>query len=171
MKLFNIDHAKNLPVRTSESRWLREASTSMSVNNNVLSKVPVWQGFSGTNLGPVPRKVLDPFVTPRIEKANNLSCVRIKPCNVRPLEAIAVDTGQGKIFRFGFASMLPSDDVIYLEWGGVKHRRQLTIFATILCALPNLPNEISVQYVYWVDRCKARRPFDCIRASKLLTCR
>jgi hypothetical protein len=51
-----------------------------------------------------------------MEKANNLSCVRIKPRNVRPLEAIAVDTGQGKILKFGFASMLPSDDVIYLEW-------------------------------------------------------
>jgi hypothetical protein len=34
--------------------------------------------------------------------ANNLSGVRIKPSHVRPLEAIAMDTGEGEIFKFSF---------------------------------------------------------------------
>jgi hypothetical protein len=35
-----------------------------------------------------------------MEKANNLYGVRIKLSYVRPLEAIAMDTGEGEIFKF-----------------------------------------------------------------------
>jgi len=31
------------------TQMVARSSTSMSFNNNVLSKVPVWQGFSGRN--------------------------------------------------------------------------------------------------------------------------
>jgi hypothetical protein len=55
-----------------------------------------------------------------MEKANNLSGVGIKPSHVRPLEAIAMDTGEGEIFKFSLATMLSCNDVIDLEGRRMK---------------------------------------------------
>jgi hypothetical protein len=55
-----------------------------------------------------------------MEKANNLSGVRIKPSHVRPLEAIAMDTGEGEVFKFSFATVLSCNDVIDLEGRRMK---------------------------------------------------
>ncbi len=55
-----------------------------------------------------------------MEKANNLSGDRIKPSHVRPLEAIAMDTGEGEIFKFSLATMLSCNDVIDLEGRRMK---------------------------------------------------
>jgi hypothetical protein len=51
-----------------------------------------------------------------------------------PFEAIAMHTRQSKVFKLGFAPMLPRNDVIYREWCWMKYRGQLTVFATIPCA-------------------------------------
>jgi hypothetical protein len=59
--------------------------------------------------------VVRPAVVSRKEKANNLSAVRVKPSHVRPLDAIAMDTGEGEIFKFSLATMLSCNDVIDLE--------------------------------------------------------
>jgi hypothetical protein len=82
-----------------------------------------------------------------MEKANNLSGVRIKPSHVRPLEAIAMDTGEGEVFKFSFATVLSCNDVIDLEGRRMKSRGQLTVFTAIPGALPNPADEISVQDV------------------------
>ena len=58
-----------------------------------------------------------------MEKANNLSGDRIKPSHVRPLEAIAMDTGEGEIFKFSLATMLSCNDVIDLEGRRMKKLR------------------------------------------------
>jgi hypothetical protein len=67
---------------------------------------------SGLQLGSVPDEVVRPAVASRMEKANNLFGVRIKPSHVRPLEAIAMDTGEGEIFKFSFATMLSCNDAM-----------------------------------------------------------
>jgi hypothetical protein len=56
-----------------------------------------------------------------MEKANNLSGVRIKPSYVRPLESIAMDTGEGEIFKFRLATTLSCNDVIDLEGRRMKN--------------------------------------------------
>jgi len=55
-----------------------------------------------------------------MEKANNFSGVRIRPSHVRPLEAIAMDTGKGEIFKFSLATMLSCNDVIDLAGRRMK---------------------------------------------------
>jgi len=64
--------------------------------------------------------VVRPAVASRMEKANNLSALRIKPGHVRPLKAIAMDTGEGEIFKFSLATMLSCNDVIDLEGRRMK---------------------------------------------------
>jgi hypothetical protein len=64
--------------------------------------------------------VVRPAVASRMEKANNFSSVRIGPSHVRPLEAIAMDTGNGEIFKFSLATMLSCNDVIDLEGRRMK---------------------------------------------------
>jgi hypothetical protein len=82
-----------------------------------------------------------------MKEANNLVCSRIEPGHVWPLEPIAMDTSQGEVLKFCFASMLSRNYVIDLEWRWVKRGVQLTVFATAPCAFPNLSNEICIQNV------------------------
>jgi hypothetical protein len=82
-----------------------------------------------------------------MEKANNFSGVRIRPSHVRPLEAIAMDTGKGEIFKFSLATMLSCNDVIDLEGRRMKSCGQLTVFTAVPGPLPNPADEISVQVV------------------------
>jgi hypothetical protein len=60
--------------------------------------------------------------TDRASKVTGLKLarVRIRPSHVRPLEAIAMDTGKGEIFKFSLATMLSCNDVIDLEGRRVK---------------------------------------------------
>jgi hypothetical protein len=67
----------------------------------------------------IPDKVFSPFIAPGMEQANDSAAVRIDPGNVRPLEAIAMDAGEGQIIRYGWSTMLLSDNVINLEWRGM----------------------------------------------------
>jgi len=55
-----------------------------------------------------------------MEKAHDFSGVCIKPSHVRSLEAIAMHTSEGEIFKLGFAAVLACNDVIYLERCRVK---------------------------------------------------
>ena len=50
-----------------------------------------------------------------MEETNNLAGLRITAGNIRSLEAVAMNTGEGEILQFGFPSVLSCDDVIYLE--------------------------------------------------------
>lgn len=102
---------------------------------------------SRLQLRPVPYEVLRPVVASGMEKAHNLSRVRIKSSYVWPLEAIAMDTGQGEIFKFSLATMLSCNDVIYLERCRMNGRRQLAVFTAVPGALPNPADEISIQDV------------------------
>ena len=47
-----------------------------------------------------------------MEKAHNLSRVRIKPSYVWPLEAIAMDAGKRKVRLLRCTAMLAGDDMI-----------------------------------------------------------
>ena len=74
------------------------------------------------DLRAVPYEVFRPVVSPRIEQPNNLA-VGIASRDVRTFESIAVDTSEGEIPIFRRATVLPRDDVIYLEWRRMKRRR------------------------------------------------
>jgi len=96
-------------------------------------------------LGAVPYEMFRPVICSRMEEANNLAGIWIEPRNVGPFGAIAVDASEGKILVFACATMLPSDDVIDLEWSRVERRRQLAVFATGAGPLPDLADELRVQ--------------------------
>ena len=53
-----------------------------------------------------------------MEKTHNFSRVTITPSHIRALEAIAMHTSKCEIFKFGLATMLFCNDVIYLEGAG-----------------------------------------------------
>jgi hypothetical protein len=80
-----------------------------------------------------------------MEETDYLVRVGIDPGHIWTFEAIAMDARQSEVFKLGFATMLSRNDVIYREWRWMKCRGQVTVFATIPCALPDLSNEISVQ--------------------------
>jgi len=61
-----------------------------------------------------------PSIIPGMEKAHDFSGVWIKSSHVRSLEAIAMHTSEGEIFKLGFAAVLACNDVIYLERCRVK---------------------------------------------------
>ena len=54
---------------------------------------------SSLQLRPVPHEVLRPVVASGMEKAHNLSLIRVMPSHIRALEAIAMHTGKGEIFK------------------------------------------------------------------------
>ena len=93
----------------------------------------------------IPGKVFRPPITAGVEQANDLSAIWIESSNVRPLEAITVNAGKGKVIQRRQSAMLEGDNVIDLEWRGMKRGRQLAIFATRLGSLPDLADEIGVQ--------------------------
>jgi hypothetical protein len=111
--------ARYLKKTPSSCKALRTATTSGALIISTTRYPP--NLCSGLQLGPVPDEVVRPAVVSRMEKANNLSGVRIKPSHVRPLEAIAMDTGEGEILKFSFATMLSCDDVIDLEGRRMKN--------------------------------------------------
>lgn len=120
-------------------------------------------------LTPIPDKVLRPNVAPGMEQADDLTGFGINASDVRPLETVAVNAGQGEVIKSGCSAMLPRNNVIDLERCGVKGGGQSTVFAARCGALPNLPYEIGVHLRYGAGRCKARRPLDCMTASRFPT--
>lgn len=66
--------------------------------------------------------MFSPDIAPGMEQANNFAVVRIDSGNVRPLEAIAMNAGECQIISYGWSTMLPRDDVIYLEWRRIQGR-------------------------------------------------
>ena len=80
-----------------------------------------------------------------MKQANDLSATGIESGNIRPLEAITVNAGQGKIIDRSQSTMLKRDNVIDLEWGGMKRGRQLAVFATRLGSVPDFADESGVQ--------------------------
>jgi hypothetical protein len=55
-------------------------------------------------------------------------------------------TSKGEIIDAGVSAMLPSNDMIDLERPWMKFSGQLAILAVCTCALPNLADEIGVQF-------------------------
>jgi hypothetical protein len=64
--------------------------------------------------------MIRPSVAAGVKEANDFSRVQVKTSNVRPLETVAMDTTEGEILKFCFASVLSRNDVIYLEGRWVK---------------------------------------------------
>jgi len=69
-------------------------------------------------LWPIPNKVLRPLVLSWVEESNNSFSFWINARYIRSLKAIAMNTSEGQILKFTFASVLPCDNMIYLEGAG-----------------------------------------------------
>jgi len=57
-----------------------------------------------------------------------------------------MDARKGKVINSGCSTVLPRNNVIYLERRWVKCRWQLAIFTACSCSLPNLADESCVQF-------------------------
>jgi len=93
----------------------------------------------------VPDEVIPPCICSRVEEANEFACLRIKPSNVGPFEAVAMDAGEGEIRLRTCAAVLAGDDVIDLKRSRMYRSRQLTIFASRAGSLPNPADELRIQ--------------------------
>ena len=98
-------------------------------------------------LGTIPSEVFRPVVSAWMEQTNNLAGVWIDPCDVGPLETIAMDASKREILVIRCAAMLTGDDVIDLERGRVELGRQLAVFASGIGSLPSPADELRIQYV------------------------
>ena len=68
-------------------------------------------------------KVLRPAISPGMEQANDFAAVWIKSGNIWSLEAVAMNAGEGQIVERCRSAMLSRDNVIDLEWSGMKRGR------------------------------------------------
>jgi hypothetical protein len=80
-----------------------------------------------------------------MEEPNHNAPLLVESSHIRALETIAMDTSQGQIFKFGFATVLTCNYVIYLKRRRMEPRGKLTVFATGGSSLPNPANEVCVQ--------------------------
>lgn len=83
-----------------------------------------------------PFEVFVPLLSAGMKKFGEMAGYGIDPCQIRTLVKIAIDAGEGEIAQFVGASVLLRHDVFDVQH--CKRRvvlMQLTIFATISCAL------------------------------------
>jgi hypothetical protein len=69
-----------------------------------------------------------PPIAAGMEQANDFAAIRIESSDIRSLEAVAMDASERKIIDCGWSAMLARDDVIDLEWRGMKRGWQSAIF-------------------------------------------
>jgi len=81
-----------------------------------------------------------------MEQANDVVAVGVNAGNVRTFEAIAMNASKGEVFKGGGSAVLASNNVIDLKRRWVKCRWQLAVFTARSCSLPNLADEICVQF-------------------------
>ena len=87
-----------------------------------------------------------------MEQANDVAAVGINAGNVRTLEPIAMDASKGEVIKSGGSAVLPRNNVIDLERRWVKRRGQLAILTARSRSLPNLADEICVQFLSLLGR-------------------
>ena len=65
----------------------------------------------------LPRKMIVPLVTSRMEEIGNLICVGVNTREVRSLMEIAVNAGKGKILKFVRPAMKSRHNMLNVESG------------------------------------------------------
>jgi hypothetical protein len=94
----------------------------------------------------IPSEVLVPFVSSGVKKANDFSGLGIKPRNIGPFEAIAMNACKSEIVEYCFAAVLFCNDVIDLKRCGMKWGGQMAILTPSARSFSNPAYEIRVQY-------------------------
>jgi hypothetical protein len=94
--------------------------------------------------GPSPSKTSLPLMAPGMEELNELSSPWIKPANVRPFEAVAVEASQGEVLGNGPSAVLLGDDVVDLERQQRIQLRQPAVFTAQTRPLPNELDKLRV---------------------------
>src|SRR5712692_6666480 len=95
-----------------------------------------------------PREVSIPLVCPRMEEANKLARIRICSGDVRTLVAIAMQAGEGEVFKNSQPSMLTCNDVIDVKGQRINGRRKVAILTSVLGTKPDLPDNIPVHELW-----------------------
>jgi hypothetical protein len=72
-------------------------------------------------------EVIGPDVTPGVEQANNIACLRINSGQIGALVQVALRASQGEVIGIIGATMLARDDVLDVETQFGKHLRQPAI--------------------------------------------
>ena len=79
-----------------------------------------------------------------MEESNKLACVWISSRDVWAFAPIAVKTREGEVLKYSLAPMLTCDDVIDVEGQGIEVDGNVTILASALGPLPDLPDNFLV---------------------------
>jgi hypothetical protein len=85
----------------------------------------------------VPLKVLRPDILPWMKEACQLSGLRIKSRDVRPLVLVAVQAGQRQIRGGRWSAVLLGDDMIDLERKGIEELEHPAVFAGVVRPAPD----------------------------------
>jgi hypothetical protein len=117
-------------------------------------------------------KMLRPEIAPGMKQSEEAAGLGVKPGNVRTLKTIAMGTSEGEIAVYSFASVLPGQNVIDLEWQRESKLRNETVLATLAGPLPDRPGKLPIH-------CRVTRSaflrsllaLDCITARRRPICR
>jgi hypothetical protein len=104
------------------------------VDRNAARRRFAAQGRSG------PFEMIAPIIYSRMKESNNLTAGGIRARDVRPFVPIAVQTGEGQIFRDGPASVLPRNDVVDVKRQRIDVGGKVAILTSTSCTLMNLPD-------------------------------
>jgi hypothetical protein len=94
--------------------------------------------------GSCPFEVCIPPVRTRMEESNQLARIRICSGDVRTLVAIAVQAGEGEVFKIRQPSVLACNDVVDVKGQRINRSGKVAIFTSVLGATPDLPDHIPV---------------------------
>jgi hypothetical protein len=127
------------------------------MSNREIVTRPIW--VSAFNSGPTQIK-FRPNIASGMEQANDFAAIGINAGEVRTLEAVAIAARQGEVIDSGGSTVLARNNVINLERRWVTCRRQLAILTACSGPLPNLADEICVQFSrLWSRTLQGASPF------------
>jgi hypothetical protein len=87
--------------------------------------------------GPVPREMLIPVVSSRMEQTCDLTGYGIDPGDVRALMDIIVVAREGEVFGGSRSMVFYGDDMVELEGQDIELLREPAILAGVACAFPD----------------------------------
>lgn len=85
-----------------------------------------------------------PAILPGVEEPRQLTAVRINSGEIRPLVAIAPQSGERQIVSRAQTAVLPGDNVVDGKGSHMDRLRHMTVFAAFTGTLTNFDQEIPV---------------------------
>jgi hypothetical protein len=92
----------------------------------------------------IPSEMPLPVLAPRIEERSDDSRFGVDARNIRPFEAVTLETGQGKVVLASRAAVLLGNDVVQFEGNLRELLGMLAVLAQPTCTLPDQSLELLV---------------------------